>query len=108
MPSKQTSATTSDWGRLRLNPTSPLVVTSLKNDLELDLIQIVNEGGKILFNVTWQGVAQLLPNGGAFVPGSSSGGGSAVTTQLGTAANYEILAAAGITNTGNTVVTGGN
>jgi Ice-binding-like len=108
MPLKQTSATTSDWGRLRLNPTSPLAVTSLKNDLELDLIHIINEGGKLLYNVTWQGVAQLLPNGGPFVPGSSGGGGSAVTTKLGSAANYELLAAAGITNSGNSVITGGN
>lgn len=108
MPSKQTPATVADWGRLRLNPTSPLTITSLYNPLKLDLIQIVNEGGLLVYNVTYQGTAQLLPNGGPFVPGSSGSGGSAVTTQLGSAANYEILAAAGITNTGSTVVVGGN
>ena len=36
-----------------------------------------------------------------------SGSASAVTTQLGSAANYAVLAGAGITNTGNTVVLGG-
>lgn len=39
---------------------------------------------------------------------SASGGGSVVTTRLGSAANYAMLAYSGITNTGNTVVTGGN
>jgi hypothetical protein len=35
-------------------------------------------------------------------------GGSTVPTQLGVAANYALLAAAGITNTGATLITGGN
>lgn len=39
---------------------------------------------------------------------SSSGGSSAVTTRLGSAANYALLAYSGITNTGATVITGGN
>jgi hypothetical protein len=39
---------------------------------------------------------------------SSSGGSSAVTTRLGSAANYALLAATGITNTGATLITGGN
>lgn len=108
MPTNQKGVTVSDWGKMRLNPTSPLTLTSLYNPLELDLIQIINEGGLLVFNVTWLGVAQLLPNGKAFVPGSGSGGTSPVATQLASAANYEVLAAAGISNTGNTVVTGGN
>ncbi len=39
---------------------------------------------------------------------STSGGGSVVTTRLGTAANYALLAYSGITNTGSSVITGGN
>lgn len=43
-----------------------------------------------------------------FGASTSGGGGSAVTTRLGSAANYALLASAGIANTGNTVVTGGS
>lgn len=39
---------------------------------------------------------------------SSSGGYSSVTSRLGSAANYALLAASGITNTGATLITGGN
>lgn len=106
MPVNQTSATVADWGRLRLNPQSPKTLTSLYNPLELDLIQIINEGGEMLYNVTWKGVAQLLPNGTPFVPGT--GGGGDATSRLGSAAGYELLAYSGITNSGNTVITGGS
>ena len=74
MPINQTKATVADWGRMRLNPTSPLTLTSLKNDLELDLIQVINEGGLLVYNVTWQGVAQLLPNQTPFNPPTGTGG----------------------------------
>ena len=107
MPATQTSATVADWGRLRLNPNSPKTLTSLYNPLELDLIQIINEGGELLYNVTWKGAAQLLPNGIAIGSGGP-GGDSAVLAELGVAANYELLAYSGITNTGATVITGGN
>jgi hypothetical protein len=39
---------------------------------------------------------------------STSAGGSVVTTRLGTAANYALLAYSGITNVGSSVITGGN
>jgi len=39
---------------------------------------------------------------------TTTGGSSSVTTHLGSAANYALLAYSGITNTGNTVITGGN
>jgi hypothetical protein len=39
---------------------------------------------------------------------STSGSGSSVTTHLGSAANYALLGGSGISNTGNTVITGGN
>ena len=39
---------------------------------------------------------------------SSSGGSSAVTAKLGSAASYALLAYSGITNTGATLITGGN
>lgn len=39
---------------------------------------------------------------------AAAGGGSVVTTRLGTAANYALLAYSGITNSGSTVITGGN
>jgi hypothetical protein len=58
----------------------------------------------MLLNVTYKGVVQLLPNNQT----PSGGGSSFVTGKLGLAGNYELLAAAGISNTGNTVVTGGN
>jgi hypothetical protein len=45
---------------------------------------------------------------GDFFGSAGGASGSPVTTQLGVAANYELLAAAGITNTGSSVITGGN
>ena len=39
---------------------------------------------------------------------TATGGSSNVAAHLGSAANYALLAGAGITNTGNTVITGGN
>jgi hypothetical protein len=41
-------------------------------------------------------------------PAVTSSSGSAVTAKLGSAANYALLASAGITNTGTSLVTGGN
>ena len=105
MPINQTKNTVADWGKMRLNPQSPLTLTSLYNPLKLDLIQVINEGGLLVYNVTYLGVAQLLPNGTPFAPPVPS---SPVTTKLGVAANYELLAAAGVSNSGSTVVTGGN
>lgn len=117
MPAQQTKATVADWGRLALGPGEIQSLAYLFNPLKLDLLQIYGEGNDLLLNVTNTGVVQLPPfnsvptsgslNGG---PIGSGGGGavSAVTTELGVAANYELLAAAGITNTGLSVITGGN
>jgi hypothetical protein len=117
MPVAQTPATVADWGQLFLSPGSFQTLAALPNPLQLDLLQIYGEGGGLLLNITNTGVVQLPPfvsvpttttiNGQA----AGSGGGGAfspVTAKLGVAANYEILAAAGISNTGSTVVTGGN
>jgi hypothetical protein len=43
-----------------------------------------------------------------FIASAGGGGGSVVATRLGTAANYALLAYSGITNTGSSVITGGN
>jgi hypothetical protein len=45
---------------------------------------------------------------GDFSGAAGGASSSPVTAQLGVAANYELLAAAGITNTGSSVITGGN
>lgn len=110
MPITQSRATVSDWGRMRINPQSPQTLTSLYNPYRYDLLQVVNEGGRMLLNVNWFGVVQLLPilQTGSTPPPLPPSPVSPVQTQLGVAANYELLAAAGISNTGNTVITGGN
>jgi hypothetical protein len=110
MPAIQTPATVADWGQLYLSPGSLQTLAALPNPLQLDLLQIYGEGGDLLLNVTNTGVVQLPPFN-ATPTGSGSGGGGAnspVTTKLGVAANYELLAAAGITNSGTSVITGGN
>jgi len=115
LPVSQTQGTQADWGRLFLTPGSLQTLAALPNPLSLDLLQIFGEGGDLLLNVTNLGVVQLPPfnsvsgNGGSSVPGSGGGGAnSAVTTKLGVAANYELLAAAGISNTGSSIIIGGN
>jgi hypothetical protein len=94
---------------MRINPMSPLSLLSLYNPLNLDLLQVIDEGGLMLLNVTYKGVVQLLPVNAP--PGPTpppSPVPSPVDTELGLAGKYELLAAAGISNTGNTVITGGN
>jgi hypothetical protein len=98
-----TKGTQADWGRLFLTPGSIPALASLPNPLGLDLLQIIDEGGDIVVNVNKLGVVTLFPSNGA------GGGGSSVASKLGAAANYTILAAAGITNaTPGTVIKGGN
>src|ERR1700693_98201 len=110
MPALQTPATVADWGQLQLGPGSLQTLAALPNPQLLDLLQIYGIGGDLLLNVTNTGVVQIPPFNSVPTGGGSGGGGasSPVTAKLGVAANYELLAAAGITNTGSSVITGGN
>jgi Ice-binding-like len=108
MSATQTKGTVADWGRLFLTPGSFPVLASLPNPQKLDLLQIMDEDGDIVVNVNYLGVVQLFPSNVPGGGGTPAGAASPVYTQLGVAANYELLAAAGITNTGSTVITGGN
>jgi hypothetical protein len=108
MSAIQTKATVADWGRLFLTPGSIPALASLPNPLGLDLLQIIDEGGDIVVSVNKLGVVTLFPINGPGTPGTPGVPASDVYTQLGVAANYELLAAAGITNTGSSVITGGN
>ena len=101
MPPKQTFSTVADWGQLFLTPGSLTTLAALPNPLSLDLLQVFDEGGDCVLNVTHLGVVQLYPVAGG-------GSSSPVATKLGVAAKYELLAAAGITNTGSSVIVGGN
>lgn len=99
-----TKGTQADWGRLFLTPGSIPALASLPNPLGLDLLQIIDEGGDIVVSVNKLGVVTLFPTNGS----GGGGAGAGVASKLGLAANYELLAAAGITNSGSSVIKGGN
>lgn len=61
MPATQTFATVTDWGQLRINPTSNQALSSLPNPLNLDLLQIYGEGGDVLLKVNFAGFVTQNP-----------------------------------------------
>ena len=57
----QTKATVSDWGQLFLTPGSAKTLSALPNPQGLDLLQILDEGGKTVIKVSKAGVVSQNP-----------------------------------------------
>ena len=57
----QTKATVADWGQLFLTPGSTKALSALPNPLGLDLLQILDEGGKTVIKVSKTGVVSQNP-----------------------------------------------